>query len=81
MITQIIISLVILALAYVIGCIYYINGCKRGYEAGFFDGIDYTQNAITEAIKKGTVTLDGKPVRTVENGELKIPEIPPEAKG
>jgi hypothetical protein len=70
MITQIIISLVILGLAYVIGCVYYLNGCKRGYDAGFFDGIIYAQNTITEAIKTGTLF-----------GETKKPEVPPEEKG
>jgi hypothetical protein len=73
MITHIILSLVIIAVVYVIVCVYYLNGFKRGYDIGFYDGVDSTQKIITQSLRNNTMTLDGKKIRLVED----VVEAPP----
>lgn len=67
MIYQLIISLIVLAVIYVICCFYHYAGYKRGYKEGLVAGAEFTSQIITANIKAGTVTLDGKPVRIVED--------------
>lgn len=74
---QIVFSLGIVGIVWVICTMYYILGIKRGHLAGVMDGAEYTRKLITDAIKQGKVTLDGKPVRIVEDKPGSINDDPP----
>jgi hypothetical protein len=63
---QLIFSLFIVVFIWVLCTAYYVLGLKRGHQEGIITGADYAQKAITEAIKANLVTLDGKPVRIVD---------------
>lgn len=72
---QLILSLGIIGFIWVLCTAYYVIGIKRGHLAGVMDGAEYTRKLITDAIKQGKVTLDGKPVRIVENEKVFIPDV------
>ena len=57
---QIILSLVVLGVVYLLAGANYLMGSKRGYDIGFADGVDYAQKLITEGIKQDKVTIDGR---------------------
>ena len=71
---QLFFSFIVLVIVWILCAIYYVMGLRRGYETGVPDGIDAAQKMITEAIKAGKVTLDGKPVRIVEKETPFIPD-------
>ena len=71
---QLFFSFIVLVIIWVVCAIYYVLGMKRGYSEGVPDGMELAQKMITEAIRQGKVTLDGKPVRIVEKETPFIPD-------
>ena len=71
---QLIFSLGIVGVIWVLCTVYYVLGVRRGHQVGVMDGAEYAKQVIIEALKAGKVTLDGKKVKVID-------EVPPADSG